>query len=119
MKELKEKYNELSAKWGNVTAELKTCINKCLDKALESHDSCIEISSDVPCSVAYDGGNHPEYASNCFSSVNAIFKKDGHVYLDIEDCEEYDIDSLSINELMDVTESVLYTIEHENDEEEE
>lgn len=118
MKELKEKYNELSAKWGNVTAELRTCICKYLDKALESRDNYIKFNSDVPCSVAYDGGNHHEYASNCFSNVNAIFKKDGHVYLDIEDCDEYDIESLSIIELMDVTESVLHTIEHEEEEEE-
>ena len=119
MKELKEKYNELSAKWRNVTAELKTCIGKYLDKALESHENCIEFNSDAPCSVAYDGGNHPEYASNCFSSVNSIFKKDGYICLDIEDCDEYDIDGLSIKELMDVTESVQYAIEHEDDEEEE
>ena len=117
MKELKEKYNKLSAKWSNATAKLEACINKCLDRALESHDNSIELNNDAPCSVAYDGGNHPEYASNCFSSVYAIFKKDGHVYLDIEDCEEYDIDNLSINELMDVTESVFYAIEHEDDEE--
>lgn len=42
--------------------------------------------------VPYDGGSHPEYASNCFSDVNSIYIKDNNIFLDIEDCEEYPID---------------------------
>lgn len=52
--------------------------------------------------VKYDGGAHPEYASNCFSDVNSVFIYDGKIYLDIEDCEEYPIEELDDREVIDM-----------------
>lgn len=47
--------------------------------------------------VSYDGGNHPEYASNCYSSVDGIFIKHDPIlgyklFLDIEDDTTYSVD---------------------------
>ena len=52
--------------------------------------------------VPYDGGRHPEYASNCFSEVNSIFIRKGKIYLDIDDCECYPIDSISDRNIIDL-----------------
>lgn len=47
--------------------------------------------------VSYDGGNHPEYASNCYSSVDGICIKHDPIhgdklFLDIEDDTTYSVD---------------------------
>ena len=52
--------------------------------------------------VPYDGGAHPEYASNCFSDVESVFIKNGKIYLEIEDCEEYPISSLDDRNVIDL-----------------
>lgn len=52
--------------------------------------------------VPYDGGRHPEYASNCFSDVESVFIKNGNIYLEIEDCEEYPISSLDDRTVIDM-----------------
>ncbi len=51
-------------------------------------------------SVPYDGGNHPEYASNCFSTVYGVYlNDDDEIYLDIEDCSEYYLDDINWNDI--------------------
>ena len=57
--------------------------------------------------VSYDGGAHPEYASNCFSFVNRVFFKNNVIYLDIEDCEEYNIDRINTDELANVCDFIV------------
>ena len=49
--------------------------------------------------VVYDGGNHPEYASNgCSDVIDVHLYKDGSVCVNIEDCEDYDIDRVAYTE---------------------
>ena len=71
-----------------------------------SWDSC-EIGKYV--SVCYDGGRHPEYASNVFSSVEGVFIEDDKIYLNIEDDDKYSIDNVNTTELLDVC---SYIVEH-------
>ena len=52
--------------------------------------------------VAYDGGNHPEYASNVFSTVKSVFKKDGKIYLCTEDCDKLELDRVDTMDLYGV-----------------
>ena len=56
--------------------------------------------------VSYNGGNHPEYASTCFSFVNGIYLANGLVRLNIEDCSGYDIEELTSEEVFDVCDYV-------------
>ena len=44
--------------------------------------------------VTYDGGNHPEYATNPYSQVYGVFfnEADNKIYLETEDCDEYGLD---------------------------
>lgn len=56
-------------------------------------------------SVNYDGGSHPEYASNCFSIVYGVYSNEkGNVVLNIEDCDEYPIENLNWDEAYTVAE---------------
>ena len=52
--------------------------------------------------VSYDGGDHPEYDSNCFSEVRSVYIKDGEIYLDTEDCDEYSIKRVSDREIIEM-----------------
>jgi hypothetical protein len=58
-------------------------------------------------SVPYDGGNHPEYASNCFSVVNGVFMhKDGYICLDTEDCDCYPLSDVDWDDVYNVAEYI-------------
>ena len=50
-------------------------------------------------SVPYDGGRHPEYASNEFSMVEEIYLKDDKIYLAIEETDEYEIDRINDDDI--------------------
>lgn len=59
-------------------------------------DWCCDNGEGCP-TVSYDGGNHPEYASNCYSSVDGICIKHDPIrgdklFLDIEDDTTYSVD---------------------------
>jgi len=46
--------------------------------------------------VEYDGGNHPDYDANPYSTVYSIsLDKNGRIILEIEDCEEYDTENIT------------------------
>ena len=86
----------------------------CLDyiKAeLEKHNNFIDLTETDGVSVMYDGGNHPEYASNAFSSVYSVFMKDGDIYLETEDCDQYDIENITLDNLFDVAFCIYSDIE--------
>lgn len=50
--------------------------------------------------VTYDGGRHPEYDANPYSIVNRVYAEDAEIYLDTEDCTEYNIDRIDTDELV-------------------
>ena len=68
---------------------------------LKEHDGEIDFSEcDGSVSVTYDGGNHPEYASNAFSMVEGItLDKKDDIILQTEDCPEYDISNIGWEEV--------------------
>lgn len=82
----------------------KECV-KFLKKKLKDNGKIdlIEIEDDcgIVC-VTYDGGRHPEYATNAFSTVLSVFKKDNEIYFETADCDEYSIDRIDAMELYGV-----------------
>ena len=42
-----------------------------------------------------------------------MYLKNGNIYVDTEDCYQYDIDNITASELFDIAESVRYIIENE------
>ena len=53
-------------------------------------------------SVIYDGGNHPEYNANPFSIVNGLYLKNDNIVIDCEDCDEYYIDSVGVEDISSI-----------------
>lgn len=49
--------------------------------------------------VPYDGGRHPEYASNEFSNVDEVYLDGDKVFLSIEETDEYEIDRINDDDL--------------------
>lgn len=57
--------------------------------------------------IVYDGGNHPEYASNACSMVYSVYAdENGRISLHTEDCAEYDQDRIEIVDLTTLVEGV-------------
>lgn len=101
--------------------ELNEKINALCKLSIEVKDNCIKYLTDVlhkngnkinwrgnediqeSVTVSYDGGNHPEYASNVYSTVYGVeIDEKGFITLDTEDCGEYEISYVSTMELVDI-----------------
>lgn len=65
--------------------------------------------------VNYDGGRHSEYNSNVFSTVHGVFlNEQGRICLDIDDCEEYEIDRINWDDVVSIAE-FIYDSQNQND----
>lgn len=71
--------------------------NGSIEFDLEQEDECV--------CVSYDGGRHPEYESNLYSTVYSVSFNDDENRLSIEteDDDDYTVDRLSIDELYNLT----------------
>ena len=99
-----EKAKKLFESVIDIHTEIRKESEKYLREMLAKNDNStyLDDMGDYVC-VAYDGGRHPEYDSNVFSAVRGVFLNDkGHVCLETEDCEEYDIQNINWDELYDV-----------------
>ena len=61
--------------------------------------------------IAYDGGNHPEYASDLYSLVYGFRLENDKIYFDIEDDPSYSEDRVMTTELIGLCDCI---IEYEN-----
>lgn len=50
--------------------------------------------------IMYDGGNHPEYASNCFSYLTRAYIDDDELTFEIEESDAYEADRVTTDDLM-------------------
>lgn len=106
----REKFQELSEQWLKLQGQVrKECI-KFLKRVLKANNNHLEWDdTELDCSVtlSFNGGNHPEYASNVYSTLQAIDMNDnGDITFEIEDCPDYDIDYVLTCELYDVCDFV-------------
>lgn len=99
MKSLATRYFKLSLK-------LSVYCRDFLKDVLRNNNGSIDwYNVDLPeyISVPYDGGNHPEYASNVFSNVYGVMlADDGDIYLHIEDDEKYSISNINVDDLYNI-----------------
>lgn len=93
-----------------IQREIRTKSVRYLEFVLVEHDNKIDFNDYDPqewISVPYDGGNHPEYASNCFSTVNGIFFDErGNICLDIEDCSEYPLSDVNWDDVYNIADYI-------------
>lgn len=111
IKALKETFNGASKamlEYFEVLGKVAKDCDGILETILSNVDgNRVEIEEENAISVSYDGGNHPEYASDCFPSVKAVYLKNGEIYLDIDGCDAYPISKITTNELLQITEIVI------------
>lgn len=109
--ELEKKYNRKAKAFEKMLGGYRNVAKDYLKSLLEEHkvilfnyggdnqEECVTIS--------YDGGNHPEYASNVFSEVISVSLKDhNEIVFEIEDSDDYPIDDVNALDLYDT----LYSI---------
>jgi hypothetical protein len=60
----------------------------------------------------YDGGNHPEYASNMYSTVEGFELKGDKLVFTIEDSDDYDITRVHTDCLIELCDAI---IDYENE----
>lgn len=105
-----KKFQELAEKFIKVSNELYRESHKYLVETLDATENkCIEFDQEDDeqmISVSYNGGGHPEYASNCFSIVKAVYLKHDDLCVSIEETDEYSADELSAIELASIAEIV-------------
>ena len=77
---------------------------------LDFYDEDGDAIGDEFITVSYDGGRHPEYASSCFNMVNAVYMSNGKILLDTEEDEEYDIQNITLDELVTIAEYVCNVV---------
>lgn len=81
-------------------------LKKVLEEAEGKRIDIDEEESGYLC-VTYDGGRHPEYDSNPFSTIHGVFlNEQGKICLDIDDCEEYGIDRINWDDVVSIAELV-------------
>lgn len=97
--ELREEVNDTLTK---IRKESLRYIKKMLKKYNGSIDFS-ELEDVCLPSVCYDGGRHPEYDTNAFSSVFSVFlNADNEVCLEIDDCDEYEISRINWDEVFEI-----------------
>ena len=100
-----------------IQREIREKSEKYLMMVLQEHGGKIDFNDYEPeefISVPYDGGNHPEYASNCFSTVNGVYLTTYDVLpadkavicLDVEDCNEYPLSDVDWDDVYNVAEYI-------------
>ena len=86
---------------------LKRVLKKREGKSILLYDEDGDAIDDEYVTVTYDGGRHPEYDSNAFSNVGAVYLDEkGNIMLDTDDCDEYEIDNITWDELYTLAEYV-------------
>lgn len=107
-------WNELQPKINEVKKNSLDYIKAELEKAEDNYISFLDEDGEPIggnwISVTYDGGHHPEYASNAFDMVKGVYlkyqegRKEKLIMLDTEDDDEYYIGNINWDEIFSVAE---------------
>lgn len=89
----------------------KACIEYLSSVLSENNGNIVINEDDMPC-ICYDGGNHVEYASTMSSACYGAFTQNNTIYLNIEDCDEYEIDRVPTDDLYSVCEAIETTLKY-------
>jgi len=105
-----EKFQTIAEEWLSTQRKLRNECIKFLKKVLKKNGNHLEWDDselDSSVCISYNGGGHPEYASNCFSTLIGInMDENGNITFDIEDCSGYELCDVPTDELYDVCDFV-------------
>ena len=98
------------AKIGKVLTTLRKECLAYLRNIVSKHNNSYEFDNDYMVTISYDGGNHPEYASNVYSQVHRIYIKDDKLLFDIDDECAYSEDRITTYELFNIASYIYYSL---------
>ena len=101
--ECKEYLTEVANAWGDKQFPLST-INREFD------------CNDAYCCIVYDGGNHPEHASNACSEVESVYMRENVLTFSIEDDGRYEYDRVDGEDIITIAYAVDAAIDYMLDE---
>ena len=105
---MKEYFRSAFEKYQKAVSDAREVAIEVLINLCKDNGGTIEVGEDDFICVTYDGGHHPEYATNAFSQVNAVFVKGDKLYLDIEDDDEYGIERVPSSEVITIAYDLLF-----------
>ena len=93
-----DEYNKIAQKLRNECIEYLTRV--CKEHGRIEFD---EDNDDEYICIAYDGGNHPEYASNICSQCYAVkLNERGNISVEIEETDDYEHNRIETIEIYDI-----------------
>lgn len=109
--------NQIDEVW-NIQSKVRTQMKEAIYDMVSEMGGAIDVDWDDDCEypiLAYDGGNHPEYASTLYSSLSRVDAalKDGvkTFKVDIEDATNYDENRMNFSDVVQVFEYVCMRYE--------
>lgn len=117
IKNILKKNEELNAavvKHWDEAAELRTRENEAIHDMVKIMGGTLEVDmeNDNYPVIAYDGGNHIEYAStlcSCVSKVKSIEEKGIKMFsVDIDECDDYESERMSFSDIDQIYDYVRY-----------
>lgn len=114
-----KKVKELIGKYNDVKCELRKEFEESLTRLVKEKGGVIDFTDedgdfydDAQVAISYDGGNHTEYASDCFSNVYDIhLNKNGKLAVCLEEDDDYEIERIwSVDELIDIFSQVEFVL---------
>ena len=113
-------FNEIAKKFGAESDNFNTQAKKFrklmseeLCKLIKPNEEIITEDYEGSLTITYDGGRHPEYASNVFSFVERIYNENGKICVESEDYIA-NYDELNTDEQSAIFEFVLSCIRSDN-----
>lgn len=109
--ELEKNYNRKAKAFNKMLGNYRNVAKDYLKSLLEEHKTILfnygGDNQEECVTISYDGGNHPEYASNVFSEVISVsLNNKGEVIFEIEDSCDYDINDVQTLDLYDAIYSI-------------
>ena len=111
MKRVNELLDQMKPMRAEVEKRCKAYLKRTLKRAKNHRlNFCdkdgVDYGNEYVC-VTYDEGSHPEWGTTAFSQVYAIYlDSKGKIMLETEDCEEYEIERIYWDELVNVADYV-------------
>lgn len=98
-----KKVIEIHEKWQDINKKLYDACYEYIKNSLKRmEDEEADISEYNICTT-YDGGNHSEYDANPYSHIQRVYiGENDNLYLDTEDCYEYNARNICASDLHDV-----------------
>lgn len=102
MKQIEKELEHNAKFYNNWRRKLRGSCIRYITAAIQKYGPIeFDYDNDEYVTVIYDGGAHPEYASNAFSQVNNVYMKNNDIYVETEDSDIKETE-LSTEELYDI-----------------